>query len=363
MTLPPCTHRAGFPSTRRQRICCSLRRAETAASVALRACPNGQARARHPAEAPHRAAAHDGSRWNGDDKGIMNSEIQVPDVADAVQRVAASVVALATRAHRGAGVVWRDGVVAASASLLWRASRVAVVLPDGEQVEGEVRGADPTTDLAAVTVAGLSVAAPERACDAMPRVGDFVFAVGRESAGTVQASFGRIGAVAGAWRTCRGGSVERLIRLDGGLYPGFAGAAVADARGRVLGIASAAFSHHHGVVLPAVTIDRVLEQLLTHGRVQQGYLGIAAQPVRALLDGQGVDGLLVSSVADGGPAARAGLLVGDVIVKLDAQPVDGLEAMRQRLQVGAQVTLDIARGGRAHALAIEVAERPHARCG
>lgn len=293
----------------------------------------------------------------------MNSATQFPDVADAVQRVASSVVGLATRRHRGAGVVWRPGVVVASASLLWRAPRVAVALPDGEQAEGEVKGVDPTTDLAAVTVPGLAAAAPERAADVAPRVGDFVFAVGREPSGTVHASFGRIGAVAGAWRTWRGGSVERLIRLDGGLYPGLAGAAVADAGGRVLGIASAAFSRHHGVVLPAVTIDHVLDPLLAHGRVQQGYLGIAAQPVRAQLDGQGVDGLLVSSVADGGPAARAGLLVGDVIVRLGGQPVGGLEALRQQLQVGAQVTLDIARGGRAHALAIEVAERPHARCG
>jgi S1-C subfamily serine protease len=190
-----------------------------------------------------------------------------------------------------------------------------------------------------------------------------VFAVGREPSGAVQASFGHVGAVGGAWRTWRGGRVERLIRLDGGLYPGLAGAAVGDASGRPLGVASAALSRHHGIVLPLETVGRVVEQLLVHGRLPHGYLGIAAQPVRALRDGIAVDGLLVSSLADDGPAARAGLLVGDVIVSLGGQPVGSLEGLRERLQVGTQVDVDVARGGRAHSVSVLVAERPHARCG
>jgi S1-C subfamily serine protease len=293
----------------------------------------------------------------------MDSERETLQLADAVERVAASVVGLVTRRQRSAGVLWRPGVVVASASALWRASSVAVVLPDGEQIDGTVRGVDGATDLAVVTVADRGMPAAARAEDAAPRVGDAVFAVGREPSGHVQASFGRIGAVAGPWRTWRGGRVDRLIRLDGGLYPGLLGAAVADDKGHVLGVASAAFSRHHGVVLPVTTIDRVIEPLLTHGRVQQGYLGIAAQPVRAMRDGAGVDGLLVSSVADDGPAARAGLLVGDVIVSLGGQPVGSLEGLRERLQVGTQVDVDIARGGHAHKLSVQVAERPHSRCG
>ena len=293
----------------------------------------------------------------------MNSNREPLQLADAVERVAASVVGLATRRHRSAGLVWRAGVAVANASALWRAHSIAVVLPDGEQVDGTLRGSDPSTDLAAVSFNDRGVAPVERDATASARVGDVVFAVGREPSGQVQASFGHIGAVAGPWRTWRGGRVEQLIRLDGGLYPGLAGAAVADASGRVLGVASAAFSRHHGVVLPLATIERVVEQLLTHGRVQHGYLGIAAQPVRAMRDGVGVDGLLVSSVADDGPAARAGLLVGDVIVALGGQPVGSLENLRERLQVGAQVELEIARGGRAHTLPLQVAERPHSRCG
>jgi len=294
----------------------------------------------------------------------MNSSNREPlPLADAVERVAAAVVGVVARRQRGAAVVWREGVAVTSASNLWRARDVAAVLPDGEQVDATVRGIDAATDLAVVSFAERGVPAVARDGEAAPRVGDVVFAVGREPSGAVQASFGHVGAVAGPWRSWRGGAIEQLIRLDGGLYPGLAGAAVADETGRLLGIASPMFSRHHGVVLPVATVGRVVEQLLTHGRVRQGYLGIAAQPVRAQRDGVGVDGLLVSSVADDGPAARAGLLVGDVIVALGGHAVNSLEALRERLQVGAQVDVDIARGGRAQTLAMHVAERPHVHCG
>lgn len=302
------------------------------------------------------------SRWGI----VMNSEREPLQLADAVERVGASVVGLLARRLRSAGMVWRDGVAVASASALWRADRVAVVLPDGEQVDGTVRGIDPATDLAVVSFAGRSSAVPiARESGAAPnaRVGDVVFAVGREPSGPLQASFGHIGAVAGPWRTWRGGQLDRLIRLDGGLYPGLVGAAVADAQGRALGVASAAFSRHHGVVVPLATIERVVEPLLTHGRVARGHLGIAAQPVRAQRDGEAVDGLLVTAIADDSPASRAGLLVGDVIVVLDGVPAGSLQNVRERLQVGAQIELGIARGGRGQKLTVQVTERPHTRCG
>lgn len=283
-------------------------------------------------------------------------------LADAVQRLAGSVVGLSMRRGAASGVVWSPGVVATTVSAVWRARRLQVVLPDGEPVAGEIRGLDTTIDLAAVSFdAPASLPLPERAADGGARAGDFVFAVGREPSGRVQASFGHVGAAGGEWRTWRGGRVEQLIRLDGGLYPGMTGAPVADASGRVLGVASPMLSRHHGVVLPGATIDRVLAQLLAHGHARQGHLGIAAQPVRATIEGVATDGLLVSSVADDGPAAKAGLLVGDVIVEVGGQAVASIEALRARLAgeaVGSSLALKVARGGRAMQLSIEIAERP-----
>ncbi len=286
-------------------------------------------------------------------------------LADAVERVAASVVAIVLRRSAASGVVWRTGVVVTSASAVWRASRVEVVLPDGEQVEGTLRGIDAATDIATIGVDTAAVPAVERDAAAAPRAGDFVAAVGREPSGLTHASFGHVGAAAGEWRSWRGGRIERLIRLDGGLYPGLAGAAVADPAGQAIGIATPAFSRWHGIVLPVATIDRVLDPLLAHGRVRQGYLGIAAQPVRALLDGASVEGLLVSSVGPDSPAAAAGLLVGDVIVVAAGQPVASIDALRDQLAgttPGTRLALKVARAGQAVELAVEVAERPRGGC-
>ena len=85
--------------------------------------------------------------------------------------------------------------------------------------------------------------------------------------------------------------------------------------------------------------------------------------MRAQRDGVAVDGLLVTSVADDSPAARAGLLVGDVIVTLGGEPVGSLEGLRERLQVGAQIDLGIVARRPCAGLSLQVAERPHSRCG
>lgn len=294
----------------------------------------------------------------------MNPSETITSFADAVELVSPAVVAVVARRARGSGVVWRPGVVVTNAAVVWRASSVSLVLPSGERVPGGLRGADGATDLAVITFqegAAAPIATPAAAADTL-RVGDPATAVGRDAAGLTHASFGHLGAVGGAWRTWRGGRVERLIRLDGGLYPGLAGAPVATAGGAVIGVASAMLSRHHGVVLPAETVDRIVDALLAHGRVPHGYLGIAAQPVRATVDEQPTEGLLVSALADDGPAARAGVRVGDVIVKVAGEPVSEIGMLRDRLVAGAGVALLVSRGGAGLELHADVTERPSRRC-
>ena len=139
----------------------------------------------------------------------MNSPNPSPSLPDFVERLANSVVGVSAGRHGGSGVLWRDGVVVTSATVLWRASKVSLVLPDGEQLQGEVRGFDGGTDLAAVTFAGASLPVAERASDTSVRIGDFVFAVGRDGSGVTQASFGHVASVAGEWRSWRGGRIDR----------------------------------------------------------------------------------------------------------------------------------------------------------
>jgi S1-C subfamily serine protease len=295
------------------------------------------------------------------------------ELADAVERVGASAVGIGTR-RRGlaAGVVWEPGVVLTTASAIGHADKVHVVRPDGETVVGEVRGADPGTDLAVVTVDTGGIRIVDKRVDPPLRAGDFVFAVGRDASGLVHASFGYVGATGGAWRTWGGGQVDRLVRLDGGLRPGLAGALVADARGQVAGIASAALSRRHAVVLPTATLDRVSVQLLAHGRVMRGHLGIAAQAValstamQTTASTTAATALLVTGLVEEGPAARAGLLVGDVIVSAGGREVAGIDTLRELLgadRIGTPLRLRLLRGGQAMELGIEVGEhRPEARC-
>ncbi len=294
-------------------------------------------------------------------------------LADAVDRVAPSVLCIGTR-RRGAAsaVAWKPGVVVTTASAVGHAGRVHLVRPDGETVVGDVKGIDPSTDLAVLSAPSDALPVVERRLEPAVRVGDTVFAVGRDASGMVHASFGRVGAVGEAWRTWRGGQVDRLIRLDGGLYPGLVGSAVADAQGQVIGIASPALSRHHGIVLPVATVDRVSAALLAHGRIVRGFLGIATQPValsaamQAAAGTAARTGLLVAGLGDDGPAAQAGLIVGDIVVAVGGRDVPDIDALRAVLgaeQVGTRLRVQVLRGGQPIELAVEVAEhRPASRC-
>ena len=298
------------------------------------------------------------------------------DLPDAVERVARSVVAVVpSRRSAGSATVWRDRFIVAAAHRVWRAERAQVVLPDGETASAAVKGVDPATDLALLALDDTAPAppVPVRAdAAAGSRAGEFVFAVARDGSGVTQASFGHIGAAAGAWRTWRGGRVDRLIRLDGGLYPGYSGAPVASAQGQTLGIATSGLTRMHGIVLPWSTVDRVLEQLQAHGRVAQGYVGVVAQAVRlgdnqaATLGVAAGGALLLTAVADDGPAAAAGLLLGDVLVAIDGARIESIDDLRDALgrrAIGDELKLLIARGGERKELTVRVGERAAGRCG
>ena len=297
---------------------------------------------------------------------MTNDPSHPSSVADAVERVAPSVLAVrARRVGTSTALCWRPGVLVTAAAAVGPSERVQVVLADGSAVAGTVRGTDAGTDLAVIAAEGDWPVA-ERRRDPPARVGDFVFAVGRDASGMVHASFGHVGAVAGAWRSWRGGQLDRYLRLDGGLHPGHMGAPVCDPQGQVLGLASAALARHHGIVVPASTIDRVVDALLAHGRVRRGHLGIAAQPVplsaamRSAADAEGEAGLLVSGIGEESAAARAGLLVGDILVSVGGRGVASIEALRDLLggdQIGSRLRVVLLRGGRREELSVEVDEK------
>ena len=148
---------------------------------------------------------------------------------------------------------------------------------------------------------------------------------------TVQATLGIVSALEQAWRTLPGGQVDRYLQTDVVMYPGFSGGPLVDVSGHVLGLNTSALMRGVSLAVPSPTLRRVVETLLTHGRVQRGYLGVGIQTVRLPADlaeqtGQETDLLLVPGMEDS-PAEQGWLLMGDIIVALDDQPVPHHDAL------------------------------------
>jgi len=293
-------------------------------------------------------------------------------LAAIVEQVGASTLAVPGRhGALASAVVWRPGLVVTAAHVFRRTpAAVSFVGSEGRTFAATLVGIDSSTDIALFRFADeAAVDAPTAISvgDASAvKAGHFAIAVGRSGEGDAIASAGLVNRAAGPWQTWLGGHVDRLIRLDGGVYDGLSGAAVADAAGAVIGIATAALSRSYGIVVPSSTIDRVVAALLAHGHAARPWLGIGAQPVplpasTAAVAGQ--TGLLVTSLAPGGPAERAGVLVGDIVVGAGDGRIGNLHELRQALaaHVGKAATLSMLRGGVATELMVQVGEWPGAR--
>ena len=274
---------------------------------------------------------------------------------------------LAVLGRRGAvasAVVWRSGLVVTAAHVFRRTPAAATFVgAGGLTLTAALVGIDSSTDLALFRLPeGHALPAVAAGDPSAVRPGHLAIAVGRGAEGDLIASAGIVNRAGGAWQTWLGGHVDRLIRLDGGVYEGLSGAPVADASGAVIGIATSALSRSYGVVVPAATISRVVDALLAHGRIARPRLSIGAQPV-PLPNGEGRSGLLVTSLLAGGTAEQAGLLIGDIVVEAAGTPVADLGALRHALaaHVGASVTLAVLRGGVPMALACSVGEWPAER--
>ena len=288
-------------------------------------------------------------------------------LAAIVEQLAAGTFAVIGRRHAVAsGVLWRAGLVVTAAHVFRRTpAAIALVGAGGASLPATLVGIDSTTDLALFRLADEHAAGPVpvTTVDASAiKAGHLAIAVGRSGEGDPLASAGLVNRASGPWQTWLGGRIDRLIRLDGGVYDGLSGAAVADASGSVVGVATAALSRGYGIVVPTSTVDRVVDALLASGRVARPWLGVGAQPVPVPGEG-GKSGLLVTSLASGGPAERAGVLVGDIVTAAAGAAAASLHELRSALaaHVGASATLSLLRGGVATELAVQVSEWPTER--
>ncbi len=290
------------------------------------------------------------------------------NLAGIAERVGQSVVAVHGR-HRvpSSGVIWRHGVVVTAAHTIRREGGIEVTLSDGRTVAAVLAGLDPGTDLAVLKLDGVDLD-PVEAGDARSlKPGHLALAVARTDELGISTDFGVIGSTGGPWRTWRGGQLDVFVRLDGGLRPGFSGAALADMHGQVVGLCTSALMRGPGMVIPGVTVERVTDELLAKGRVSRGYLGVGTQTVRlpdawvSKMNLSLSSGLLISSLAPGGPADQAGVLIGDVLIEVDGEPcrdMDDLYAVLGSASIGQPLQIALIRGGERHTCAVTVGERP-----
>ena len=274
--------------------------------------------------------------------------------ADLVDRAAQGVVGIrGARRWPLSGLHWRPGVIVTAEEGLEHDENLTVVFPDGRTASAALIGRDPTTDIAALRFAPDGLAAVETGDAAALRAGNLVFAVGRNEAGAV-ASAGVAALAGGSWQSRRGGTIDRLIRLDLRLSPSGEGGAMVDAAGKVLGMVVPG-PRRLVLGIPASTIDRVVDQLITKGHIARGYLGAGLRPVR-----HGARGVLIVSLDPDGPAAKAGLVVGDIITKWNEQEVARVREIMLLLgpeSVGTSVKLALLHGGAPAEKTVVIGER------
>jgi S1-C subfamily serine protease len=162
-----------------------------------------------------------------------------------------------------------------------------------------------------------------------------------------------------------GGEIDRYLQTDVVMYPGFSGGPLVDAAGQLIGLNTSALGRGVSLTIPTPTLARVADALQAHGRVQRGYLGVSTQRVhlpddlKAELEQK--RGLLVVSVENDSPAAKAGLMMGDTLIAFVGSPVqshDDLLALLAGNVVGTAVSAKFVRGGQVHTTEITVAARP-----
>ena len=274
-------------------------------------------------------------------------------MADAVERAGPATVMVAGReGYPASGVVYKPGLVVTADHVLERDQGIRVMLADRSEASGNVAGRDPARDLALVRLSEAVGQAAEASPQA-PRVGELVLALGRPTDEGIQASVGVVGIVGGRYQGWRGGSVEGVMRTDAARFPGFSGGPLIDVEGRIAGVNTFGYRFGSSLTIPVATAWEAAARLEQGGGSRRGYLGLRSQvvevPDSVALGRKQETALLLVGLEKGGPADRAGLMVGDLIVGLGGEPVPDHGTLVARLDAdlaGKEVQIEIIRAGR-----------------
>lgn len=279
----------------------------------------------------------------------------------ATARDSLAVLRISDRAHLAA-VVWRPDVLVTSEQSLPRRDAIEALLPDGATIPGRLIGRDPATNVAVIRL-DRAIPAPTLSAS-LPRVGAPVLAVGADGGGRASARLGMVNAVGPEWHSMHGGRIEARIQLDIRLAATEEGGPAFDAAGGWLGMTT--FGPRGQIlVIPAATVERIAPALLASGSVPRGWLGVALRPV-AVPDelreaAREATGLMVMSLSPEGPAAKAGVVAGDILLSVDGTSARRLRNVLAHLgsdSVGKPVSLRLIRGGAVIVIEATITERP-----
>jgi S1-C subfamily serine protease len=265
-------------------------------------------------------------------------------------------------AHVLSGIAWRGDLVVTSEQMLPETDGFGVELSEGRAAAALV-GRDPGTNVALLRVERALPGAGEAVAGAA-RLGALALALGARDPAPPTVRLAAVRAVGPAWRSMAGGRIDQLIRLDMRAGRDEEGGPVLDARGGLIGMATAG-PRGRALVIPFATVEQAVGRILAHGTVRGGWLGVGLQPVSVpagLRAAAGQEaGLMVVSLAPGGPAEVAGVLPGDIVLALDGEPALRLRAIRGRLgadRVGQALPVRLMRAGAVQTLTLTVASRP-----
>jgi Do/DeqQ family serine protease len=269
----------------------------------------------------------------------------------------------------GSGVVvTADGYILTNNHVVAGAERVTVEFVDGRSLSAKVVGSDPPSDLAVLKVDGTGFKTVPLADSTATRVGDVVLAVGHPLGLGQTVTMGIISAKGRSTGASRGG-FEDFLQTDAPINRGNSGGALVNLRGELVGINSQILSPTGGNIgigfaIPSSMAHDVMTQLVEHGTVRRGLLGVFVQGIDAdlarSLGMKEARGALVNQVAEDGAGERAGLRQGDVILSIDGKPIASQNALRNtiaRLGPGAKVALEVERDGARRTLTATLDER------
>ncbi|MCI0389138.1 MAG: trypsin-like peptidase domain-containing protein [Acidobacteria bacterium] len=264
----------------------------------------------------------------------------------------------------GSGFVFTpDGFILTNSHVVHGALKIEVTLPDGRRGEAQLIGDDPETDLAVIRINAPNLMQVAFGDSQKIRVGQLAIAIGNPYGFQYSVTAGVVSALGRSLRSRTGRLIENIIQTDAALNPGNSGGPLVNSRGQVIGVNTAVILPAQGICFATAinTAKFVAGQLIKEGRVRRSYIGLTGQVVPlhrrlARYHNLAVEtGVLVVSTEPGGPASKAGLQEGDMIVGYDDRPIAGIDDLHRLLtdqKVGVRSSLTVIRRNEKLSLAI-----------